>query len=143
MKNKIAGRKSLTFLFLLVVTFLIFCFVPITVAITEIPSNKSTKNIASSTVKSVPKILQNISWCESKNRQFNTDGSVYRGSINPKDVGKYQINEFYHLEASKKLGMDIYTEEGNEAYALWLYQHDGTTPWNWSKGCWGGKIIKN
>jgi hypothetical protein len=80
--------------------------------------------------------LKKISWCESKNRQFNADGSIHRGEINPQDVGKYQINEFYHLEASRKLGMDIYTEEGNTMYALYLYEHEGTTPWNWSKSCW-------
>ncbi len=81
-------------------------------------------------------ILKKIAWCESKNRQFNADGSVHMGEINPQDTGKYQINEHYHLEASKALGMDIYTLAGNTAYANYLFKTQGTTPWNWSKGCW-------
>ena len=82
-------------------------------------------------------ILKKIAWCESKNRQFNPDGSVHRGEINPQDTGKYQINEHYHLADSKKLGMDIYTLAGNTAYANYLLKTQGTTPWNWSKHCWG------
>lgn len=86
----------------------------------------------------VPLILQKIGWCESRGQQFNPDGSVHRGIINSKDVGKYQINEFYHLETSRRLSMDIYTLQGNTQYALYLYKTQGTKPWNWSKGCWGG-----
>lgn len=69
--------------------------------------------------------------------QFNADGSVRRGLVNPQDVGMCQINEHYHLKASQSLGMDIYTEAGNIEYANWLYEREGTTPWNWSKSCWG------
>ena len=88
--------------------------------------------------REVPLIMQKIRWCESRNRQFNKDGTIYRGKINPKDVGQFQINEFYHLESSIKLGMDIYTAYGNEDYAMYLYDTQGTTPWNWSKSnCWG------
>jgi len=89
-------------------------------------------------IPSVPEILKKISWCESRDRQFKADGSIHRGAVNPQDVGKYQINEYYHLEASRKLGMDIYTEKGNTDYALYLFKHQGTRPWNWSKFCWGG-----
>lgn len=81
-------------------------------------------------------ILKKIAWCESHNRQFNADGSIHRGEINPQDTGKYQINEHYHLEASIALGMDIYTLAGNTAYANYLLKTQGTTPWNWSRKCW-------
>lgn len=80
--------------------------------------------------------MYRIAWCESKFRQFDTNGNILRGEINNKDVGIFQINEKYHLEQSKKLGMDIYTIKGNIAYADWLYQKQGTKPWNWSKECW-------
>lgn len=86
---------------------------------------------------SLPEELQRISFCESGNHQFNPDGSVLRGKVNAQDVGKYQINEFYHGEAAKKLGYDLYTLEGNTAFALHLYRTQGSTPWNWSKPCWG------
>lgn len=89
----------------------------------------------------LPPIFKKISWCESKNRQFNSDGTVHRGVQNPQDVGKYQINEHYHLEASKALGIDIYTLEGNTRYAFMLYTSNGTRDWNWSKGCWDDQTI--
>lgn len=84
----------------------------------------------------LPKVMQNIAKCESGNEQFNKDGSVKRGVINPRDVGKFQINEIYHLGKAKELGIDIYTAEGNTEYAMYLYKNEGTTPWDWSKPCW-------
>lgn len=91
--------------------------------------------------RTLPDIFKKIAWCESKNMQFNRDGSVHRGVQNPQDVGKYQINEHYHLEASRTLGIDIYTIEGNTEYAYKLYKANGTRDWNWSKGCWGDQSI--
>lgn len=85
-------------------------------------------------------VLDAIESCESGGRQFNPDGTVLRGKVNPKDVGRMQINETYHLEASKKLGIDIYTSEGNRAYAEKLYAQNGTRDWDASKDCWSKKL---
>ncbi len=82
-------------------------------------------------------IMKDISRCESHFRQYNKSGSVYRGVQNNKDVGVMQINERYHLENSKKLELDIYTLDGNLAYARQLYEKEGTTPWASSRACWG------
>lgn len=79
----------------------------------------------------------NIARCESNHRHYNPDGSVLRGKVNSDDVGVFQINEYYHLETSKKLGIDIHTPEGNIKYARFLYNSNGTRDWNWSKSCWG------
>ena len=61
-----------------------------------------------------------------------------QSAINKKtmDIGLFQINLKYHLENSKKLGMDIYDWKGNINYALYLYKNYETKPWNWSKHCW-------
>lgn len=72
-------------------------------------------------------------------RQFNSDGTVKRGKINPNDIGMCQINtepRNGHLVQAKKLGFDVFTEEGNINYANWLYKKKGSQPWNWSKDCW-------
>lgn len=82
-------------------------------------------------------IMVDISKCESHFRQFSKDGEVYRGKVNNRDVGAMQVNEDYHLATSKKLGIDIHTLEGNMEYARYLYEREGTTPWNSSKPCWG------
>ena len=97
----------------------------------------SEPNIAfSSPIKQLPPILKKIAWCESGDRQFSSDGSVLRGRVHPYDVGRFQINTKVHLDTAQKLGFDVFTEEGNLAYALYLFETQGTQPWNASKSCW-------
>lgn len=81
--------------------------------------------------------MADIAQCESNFRQYDSDGSIHRGIVNHKDVGVMQINEYYHLKTAKALGLDIYTVEGNVAYARYLYEKEGTAPWISSKPCWG------
>ncbi len=81
-------------------------------------------------------LMAEIASCESHFRQYEKNGSVLRGRVNNKDVGLFQINEYYHLERSKKLGYDIYSVEGNMAYARRLYSEEGPTPWSSSSPCW-------
>lgn len=86
-------------------------------------------------------ILAEISKCESRFIQFDADGSIHRGRVNANDVGVMQINTYYHLETAKKLGYDIFTLEGNMDYAEYLFEKEGTRPWNASKPCWGKKEL--
>ena len=82
-------------------------------------------------------IMAEVVKCESQFRQFSTEGSgVFRGIVNNQDVGIAQINEYYHAKRAKKLGYDIYTVEGNMAYARLLYKEEGTDPWISSSPCW-------
>lgn len=86
--------------------------------------------------KDIP-ILAEIAKCESRFRQWDSNGEVLRGEQNPLDRGVMQINEKYHLTDSKRLGYDIHTLEGNVGYARYLYEREGSRPWGWSKNCWG------
>lgn len=123
--------------------------------VTEAPANIGTEQIVDETYSEISEqvkvktteeiiaehfidtpILKKIATCESENRQFNKDGSVLRGWANSQDVGVMQINEKYHLEASKKLGLNIYTLEGNVDYAKHLYATQGVKPWVHSSSCW-------
>ncbi len=81
-------------------------------------------------------VLADIAWCESRFRHYNEDGNIHRGEINNRDVGVMQINERFHLNQALKFGYDIYTIKGNMAYAKYLYDKEGTTPWNSSSKCW-------
>jgi hypothetical protein len=85
--------------------------------------------------KDIP-LMAEIAYCESRFRQFDKDGSIFRGKVNNKDVGALQVNEYYHLARSKKLGYDIHTLEGNMKYARQLYKESGAQPWNSSSPCW-------
>ncbi len=81
-------------------------------------------------------IMIDIAHCESRFRQTDKLGNVFRGVQNPYDVGVMQINEMYHLDESKKLGIDIYTLKGNMEYARHLYEKEGARPWMASSACW-------
>lgn len=85
--------------------------------------------------KRIPDALVRIEWCESGARQFLDDGSVVRGP-DGHDIGRFQIRNTVHEQDARAHGWDIYSDEGNTSYALWLYQQSGLTPWESSRGCW-------
>ena len=82
-------------------------------------------------------ILVDIARCESTYRQYDPTGNVLRGKVNKGDVGVMQINERYHAEDATKLGINIYTVEGNLAFGRYLFNKYGSQPWNSSSPCWG------
>ncbi|HEY4512592.1 MAG TPA: hypothetical protein VJH63_02940 [Candidatus Paceibacterota bacterium] len=86
-------------------------------------------------------IMIKIAWCESRFRQFEKDGSVFRGKVNPNDVGVMQVNTTYHLKKATSLELDLDTLEGNLAYAKYLFLKEGTVPWNSSGPCWKNQEI--
>ncbi|OGC82848.1 hypothetical protein A3D68_02605 [Candidatus Adlerbacteria bacterium RIFCSPHIGHO2_02_FULL_52_17] len=82
-------------------------------------------------------VLADIAQCESHFKQFDKDGSIHRGRVNKSDLGIMQVNEYYHGKTAERLGIDLYTIQGNLAYARYLYEQKGTGPWISSKPCWG------
>jgi hypothetical protein len=84
-----------------------------------------------------------IAFCESTLRQFTDSGKPLRGIHNPDDIGVFQINEHYHLDQSKKLGLDIATTNGNIDYAMYLLKKDGAQRhWSASQACWSKDIAQ-
>jgi hypothetical protein len=80
-------------------------------------------------------MLVKVAECESRFHQYNADGDVFRGVV-PTDVGVMQINEKYWGETANKLGIDLYTTQGNMQYARYLYLKEGLRPWKSSSACW-------
>ncbi|MBU3668571.1 MAG: lytic transglycosylase domain-containing protein [Candidatus Taylorbacteria bacterium] len=101
----------------------------------ETNPNEGIESFTREYFKDIP-LMAEIAKCESRYRQFNRDGSTFRGVVNNKDVGVMQINEFYHLERAKKLNINIYTVEGNLEYGKLLYSEKGSQPWKSSAPCW-------
>jgi hypothetical protein len=99
------------------------------------PETPSTKQLVEEYFSDMP-VLVDVAYCESKFTQYNRDGSVLRGRVNPADVGVMQINEKYHAVTAVRLGYNIYSLEGNMAYARYLYENYGTDPWVHSSKCW-------
>ena len=85
---------------------------------------------------STPAMLLKICKAESGLRQFDSNGNVLRGKVNPSDIGYCQINEPIWNDKARKLGYDIYTEQGNKDMALWIYNNYGDSPWDSSKSTW-------
>ncbi len=86
-------------------------------------------------------ILYRVAFCESTYAQYDENGNVLRGRVNSKDVGIFQINETYHKANAERMGMDLYTPEGNMEYAEYLYNRDGAQPWSSSRPCWGRYLV--
>lgn len=94
------------------------------------------KEIVEVPIKEIPPVMQRIAQCESGNKHYNKGQVILRsnkdGSV---DIGKYQINSIHSKEASR-LGLDLTKEKDNEAYAMYLYENQGTEPWYASIKCW-------
>jgi hypothetical protein len=81
-----------------------------------------TITVSANAVELLSPILNRIASCESRGHQLNPNGQVLlnvntNGTV---DIGKYQINSIHEAEATK-LGYDLFTIEGNTAYAKYLY----------------------
>jgi hypothetical protein len=81
-------------------------------------------------------LLAEIARCESRFAQFGKNGQVIKNDHSTA-VGVFQIMASIHDDfADQKLGLDIYSLQGNAAYARYLYDKQGSTPWDASKACW-------
>ena len=85
--------------------------------------------------------LAAIAKCESNFRQYDSKGAILHGVVNKNDIGIMQINEYYNGENADKLGLDIYTIEGNLDYAKVLYNKFGLDPWSSSEKCWKPTVV--
>ena len=90
--------------------------------------------------KDTPELAE-IAKCESDFRQYDDKGAILKGTVNKGDIGIMQINKYYNGQDAAKLGLDIYTIEGNLAYAKVLYDKFGTYPWSSSEKCWESKVV--
>ena len=82
-------------------------------------------------------LMVEIARCESKFRQFGTDGNALQGKMVKEDTGVLQVNKTYHLKRANKLGYDLDTLAGNMAYSRLLHSEQGYWPWISSNPCWG------
>lgn len=78
-----------------------------------------------------------VAKCESEFRQFDKDGKILKNPTSSA-IGIFQIMASIHQDsADADLGLDITNIQGNAAYARYLYEKQGTAPWESSKSCWG------
>lgn len=100
------------------------------------PASQSVEEYVREYFKDAP-VMVDIARCESRFRQFGKDGHAIKNPTSSA-TGTFQVMASIHADfAQDKLGLDIYSLEGNAAYARYLYDKQGTVPWNASKHCWG------
>jgi hypothetical protein len=80
-------------------------------------------------------VMAAIAKCESRFRQYTDGGNVLNGGSGGM-IGVFQVNRSVHAKFALSLGHDINTLMGNLGYARYLYENEGTVPWNSSKYCW-------
>jgi hypothetical protein len=85
-------------------------------------------------------ILVKIAGCESQFRQYDANGDTLKGKVNKGDLGLMQINKYYHADKADQLGFNLDNVEGNMAYAKYLYDREGSKPWNSSSKCWKQEV---
>lgn len=113
------------------------------ISFSSMPAAQSVEEYVRQYFAATP-IMIEIARCESRFKQFDKDGSIHRGVVNELDLGVMQVNEYYHGKAADKLGLDLYTIQGNVAYAKYLFEKEGSQPWSSSKPCWGkSQVYKN
>lgn len=94
-----------------------------------LPTVSETESAVRAYFADVPAMIA-IAKCESGFRQYTNSGTPLRGSN--LYIGVFQIDEKIHAKKALDLGFDIYTLDGNLAYAKYLYSQAGTKPWS---GC--------
>jgi hypothetical protein len=107
-----------------------------------IPSLAAAEGEEESTVRAYftdAPVMISIAECESKFTQFGKGGTALHGGMGGKMIGIFQIYSDIHADYAEGRGMDIYTTDGNLAYARHLYEREGTKPWLSSFPCWGNK----
>lgn len=83
--------------------------------------------------------MLDVAWCESGFKQFESPNRVLRGRITPADIGLFQINAEYHEDYLRVY--NVYSVQGNIAYAKKLYERNGLRDWKASKSCWEKRPI--
>ena len=88
-------------------------------------------------------VLIEIAECESTFRHWDPYTGKPLSNPNSSATGAMQLMASYHREPASNLGWDIDTLEGNLAYAEYLYDTEGVTPWDASRKCWESKGSAN
>lgn len=102
----------------------------------------NTEAVVRSYFRDIP-IMAEIARCESTFRHKLEDGSILRGRVDPADTGVMQINKRYHQAAADAMELNLEDLYENMAYARFLYEKQGTQPWNASLPCWGNTLAAN
>lgn len=102
-------------------------------------TNEGLEQVVRNAFANTP-VMAEIARCESGFRQFDARGNALDGGSGGM-IGLFQINASVHAAYAKSIGMNIYSVDGNLAYARKLYEEEGTGPWLSSFSCWHANAL--
>lgn len=111
-------------------------------ALAQSSVNDGIENILRERFSDAP-IMVEIARCESEFRQYDASGIALSGGTGGNMIGVFQINAPVHSDFARDIGMDVYTLDGNVNYARYLYDSEGTRPWNSSGTCWRDAVLSD
>lgn len=113
--------------------FTVLVFLPLSVLAEEGMENtpRSVKFIE------LPTALQQVALCESGAKHYDAKGRIIKSHT--KDYGIFQINHI-HWDYALRQGYDVFSPNGNMAYALYLYRRNGLNDWLASRACWSKHV---
>ena len=83
-----------------------------------------------------PAVVHAIISCESEYKS----SAIGKMAVIGQDIGIWQINSYFHEEAAKERGLNIYNSNDNLRYGMILLFEKGTQPWKASRTCWSKKL---
>lgn len=87
------------------------------------------------------KKVRRVIACESQmygsavNHNLDSSGKVWSS-----DYGPMQINDYFHEDTMRKLGLDIHNQWDSLEYGFILISKGGYKYWKASSGCWSGNL---
>lgn len=90
--------------------------------------------IASSTVYAIIKCESQL-YGEAVHQNLDKNGNVWST-----DIGYLQINDYYHRDTMRELGLDINNQWEALEYGFLLMKSQGYSPWKASEFCWRKEI---
>ncbi len=102
----------------------------------EISAVRTITNVVMQPVGIAP-VLHRIALAESGDKQYGKDGQVviHVNNNGTYDTGRFQVNSIWNKLATK-MGYDLMKEKDNEAFAIYLFNEHGSTPWESSRKNW-------
>lgn len=83
-------------------------------------------------------LVKKISQCEDQGNPYAVHPNVRKGQTTAwsNDIGPLQVNDYFHEGKMVKAGLKITNPVDSLKFGMEMMAKQGTTPWNWSKGCW-------
>ncbi len=82
------------------------------------------------------RLMRAIARCESGLVHRDESGKLLRNNEGSTAQGLFQVLMSVHRSEMRRMGLNPDNDDDYMTYVQYLYDTQGTTPWNESRGCW-------